>query len=93
MTALAVSTWSYRVSLPGLGRYRLNYYYRNDLSTPFETLTFQVEDCLDVKASTGGDDGLADTGVAPGTLPSLLAGLAAVVAGCVLLVRRRHAAR
>ena len=91
MTALAVSTRSYRVSLPGLGRYRLNC-YRNDLSTPFETLTFQVEDCLDVKASTGGDDGLADTGVPSATLPGLLAGLAAVVAGSVLLIRRRHPA-
>ena len=80
---------SYRVSLPGLGRYRLNY-YRNDLSTPFETSAFQVQDCLDIKASTGGDDGLADTGVPSGRLPGLLAGLAAVVAGPVLLVRRRH---
>ena len=82
---------SYRLSLPGLGRYRFNY-YRNDLSTPFETLAFQVQGCLDVKASTGRDDGLADTGVPSRTLPGLLAGLAAVVAGSVLLCRRRHPA-
>ena len=42
----------YTTRLPGLGRYRFNYYL-NDLTTPRESSVFRMQDCIDVTGGCG----------------------------------------